>query len=480
MKHSAKKINRKQSGMATLEILIAMIIIIMAISAVIMLIFGSQTSSISSGTNQEALYKAQTLLEDSRANARSNFSGVVTTAPVPDDIYTKNITVIDINSFTKKVTSLVSWSGYYVSLSTVVTDWQSALEGDTCNQTLTGDWTNPQLLGSADVGQNNGGTDVDVISQKAYLTANASSGSKPDFYIVDVSNPSLANLPILGSVDTGPGLAAVKVYGNYAYVANMSTVSQLQVIDISIPNLPKVVASLRVTPVGDTAVGNSIYYLNKKIYLGLTKSTGTEFNVIDVSNPLNPTLKASYEINSAVNNIRVKNDVAYLAVPDDTSTAGVAEQLKVLDVSQADSGIISQINKLSPNPSTMSGEALYLSKDGTTLYLGEGGANPGHKPEFFTLNITTPNNITQINSKYIPTSSNITVNSIIVRSNLAFLWTNDTNLGFQIWDLNNLSSAIPYAALNTNQTASSGMDCEGNYLYTAQKSQKALQIIGPN
>ena len=129
-----------------------------------------------------------------------------------------------------------------------------------------------------------------------------------------------------------------------------------------------------------------------------------------------------------------------------------------------------------PNPTTMSGEGLYISKDGQTLYMGEGGANPGNKPEFFSLNT---NNLSQINSKYIPTSNNVTVNAIRVRSNLAFLWTNDTNLGFQIWDLNNLSSSTPYGSLNTQQTATGGLDCSGNIIYTAQRSNMALQIIGP-
>ncbi len=478
------KTGRNQQGFSTLEIMIALVIIVLSISAVMLMVFGSQSTSLGTQTNQEALYKAQQVLEAARAQANLDFFSVSSTAPVGDDIYTKQLNVTDsADGFTKTVTSLVSWAGKNVSLSTALTDWTAMLTGDTCSPTLVGDWTNPQLLGTADVGQNNGGTDVQVWNKKAYITADASDASKGDFYVVDVSDPTKSNLPILGSVNTGPGLAAVAVEGNqYAFVANISTVSQLQVIDISNSSSPKLVTSLKVTPAGDTAVGNSIYYSKGRVYLGTTKSSGAEFYVIDVSNPNSlsaSSIKASFEINSAVNAIVVRNGIAYLAAPDDPSTPAIAEQLKELNVADADNGNISLLASYGPNPSTLSGEGLYLSKDSKTLYLGEGGANPGNNPQFFALNISTPGTITKISSKYIPTSKSVGVNALAVRSNLAFLWTSDTNLGFQIWDLNNLGSNIPYAALNTQQTATGGFDCDGNFIYTAQQSQKALQIIGP-
>lgn len=481
----------KAQGSSIIEVLIAMAVLTLGISAVMLLVFGNQTLRTDAQTNNEALTKAESMLEDARALARQDFSAVVSIPETTDGIYHKSLDAEEADAFTKNLTSTVVWQAdggrtQRIQLKTTVTDWTTALGGDTCSPTLSGDWTHPQLLGTADVGQNNGGTDVDVLSKKAYVTADASDANKGDFYIVDVSDPNLSNLPVFnpGGLNTGPGLSAVHVAGRYAYVANMSTTAQLQVIDISTPSSPFVAASLKVTAPGETAVGESIFYANKKVYLGLDRpaASGREFYVIDVSSPLSlsaSSIKASFEVNSKVSAITVKNGIAYLAVPDDPSTSGVSEQLKVLDVSRADSGIISPLSPFGPNPSTMSGEGLYVSKDGKTLYLGQGGANPGNNPEFFSLNIANPGSISQINSKYIPTSSNVTVNAIAVRSNLVFLWTSDTNLGFQIWDLNNLSSPAPYGALNTQQTPTGGFDCEGNIVYTAQRSNKALQIIGP-
>lgn len=483
---------KKRKGFSTFEIMIALALIVISITLVLPLLSGSQSTTVGSQTNQEALYKAKDLLESARQMSILNFSSIVTTAPVYDDIYTKNITVTDIDSSTKKIQSNVSWTSEGKNLAVNLTTLLTHIDvgGDTCNPVLTGDWTNPQLLGTADFGGPEGATDIDVISKKVYATADATAANKGDFYIIDVSDPNPSgDLPILNNppngLHTGPGLAAIHVAGKYAYVAKISTLTsdtQLQVIDISISTAPVVVSSLDITTVvGDVADGNSIFYDNKKIYLGLTKSDGPEFYVIDVSDPTNlsPTsIKASFETNTQINAIIVKNNIAYLTVR--YALDGVTpEQLKILDVSQADSGIITPINTFSPNPVTMSGQSLYLSKNGNTLYLGEGGANPSNDPQFFLLDVTNPSSINQTNSKYIDTSNDVTVEAITVRSNLAFMVTNDTNLGFQIWDLNNLGSISPYGSINIEQGSTGGMDCEGNLVFVAQRSNDALQIIGP-
>lgn len=471
-------------GFSTLEMLISMALIVLVISYVIPLASGAQSSSVSTETNQEALYKARDLLEEARATAFSNFSSIVTTAPVSDDIYTKNINVTDIDLNIKKVNSHVSWNAetrnLSVNLTTILTDID--LSGDTCNPNLTGDWADPQLLGAADIGENNGATDIKLASGKAYATANPSAANKEDFYIIDVTDKTVLDLPIWGGINTGNGLASVDVFGQYAYVANMSTGSQLQVINVVLPiSSSSIISNLDVTASGDTAVGNSVFYYNDNLYLGLDRpaTLGGEFFVIDVTNPSSPNPKASFEVGTKVNDIIIKDNIAYLAVPDNPNTSSLNEQLIILDLSQVDFGTITQINTFGPNPITMSGKSLYLSKDGNTLYLGEGGANPSNDPQFFSINVDDPNNISQITSKYVDTANDVTVREVIARSNLAFMVTSDPNKDFQVWDLNDLGSADPYGYKNIQQTSTGGMDCEGNYIYIAQKSNKALQIIGP-
>ena len=482
---SAASLARASNGSSLLEILIAVTILSLGIGAVLLLSTANQDLKIDSQTNGEALSKAEGMIETARALSRQDFYSISAIAPANDDIYTKSIDVTDIDVFTKQVTSNVAWSAsasrpVAIRLTTILTDPQSALGGDTCNPVLSGDWTDPQLLGYADFPSSQGATGVDVLAHKAYVTTDPT-GNSEDFYTFDVSNPNQTHIPFSSKLETGPGLAAVKVAGRYAYVANTANGSQLQVIDIS-QNPPAIVAELDLTSSG-TADGSTLYYANRKVYVGLTKSTGPEFFVINVSSPT--TLSASdilgsYEFDTTVNSIAVKDDRAYVATPMPTSNPPTQENLTVLNLS---TNPISRLATFSwPIYATMDGLGVYYGKD-DRLYLGRtAGGNQTTYEEFFILDPDPSSIATPIAKKFIPDNNNgkaISIGSLIARQNLVFILTSDTNLGFQIWDLGNLSSANPYGSLNVQQSSTAGMDCEGNLIFIGQQGNRALQIIGP-
>src|SRR6185369_2286701 len=61
----------------------------------------------------------------------------------------------------------------------------------------------------------------------------------------------------------------------------------------------------------------------------------------------------------------------------------------------------------------------------------------------------------------------------------------DPNDGLQIWDVTNATSSVPptrydTSPLNIQQGATAGSSCVGNLLYVAQRSNRALQIVGPS
>lgn len=468
------------TGFSTVEIMIALAILTLTISAVIIVVFGNQSLAIDTQTNVEAVAKAQTLVENARANAQTNFYAVVDDSDTEMSgslEYAKTLTVSDPDVFTKVVEGIVSWQmggrDLSVSFTTVLTNPEAVKTGETCNPNLTGDWALPDKFGTADVGQNNGATDVDTYNRKSYITTAASDKKKPDFHIVDVSDPEENDLPIYpGAINTGDGLVAVQVMSNYAFVASLDS-AELYVINVSDPEAPFVVTTAT-QDVSTDAKGNTVFYFDEKLYLGLTKSTsGPELYVFDATDPENLIEVASYEVNSQVNSIRVREGVAYLAVPDDPATVGVSEQLKILDVSAADAGDIDSITEWGANPSTMSGQGLHLSVDSDELFIGMQGANPGGFPEFYWLDVSNPDSPDVIDSVVIGAS----VRAIATRQNLAFLWTSKPNLGFQVWDLDDLDEI--YGFLNTQQNATGGFDCEGDYVYTGQSAQDALQVIGP-
>ena len=466
----AQSTGKYNKGFATLEILIAFAVLILSISAVILLVFGNQSIIIDSQTNSEALYKAQKMLEEARAASKFDFNLVNPIPNTADDIYTKNLAVSMVDFFTKNVTSNITWKvdggrDQTISLYTLITNPDAINGGDTCNSVLGGDWAHPKLLGDVDVGQNNGATDVDVFMGKAYVTTDPSSVPKEDFHVIDVGNPNASPLPILKSINTGPGLVAVQVAGRYAYAANTSINGQLQVINISNASNPVLATTtklLNVTGSGTQALGNSIFYADSKVYLGLTKTaTGPEFNIIDVSNPLIPKWKGGYSVGHDINAIFVRGIFAYIASPDN-------RELIVLNISDPANPTL--VGSLDLTDNSANGKSIAMV--GNTLFLGRTiGSSPSTK-EFQLINITNPINPITLNSANV----NSTINAITIRDNLAFIITNDSNLGFQIWDLNTMTL---YASKNVQQTSTGGMDCEGNVIYIAQRSNKALQIIGP-
>lgn len=478
MKNYKLQINKK--GIATLEMLVALSILMLSITAMILVVFGNQSVSVDAQTNNEAIYKAQEQLENARAQARENFYSLLdSTATSSEDIYLKTLTIETIDSFTKKLTSRITWPTSpmrqgHVEFSTVVGDWNAALGGDTCSPTLSGDWTDPQLLGYADIVSNNGASDLDSLNKKIYLTSNPSSVGHEDFYIFDVNNP---NNPIeLSKINTGPGLEGIHIAGQYAYVANTSINAQLQIIDISNTANPLVVAQMKmpgVSGTGGAGFGASIFYLNKKIYLGLTKSIGPEFHIINVTNPTSPIWEGAFETNTLISQIYVtKDNIAYLAGPDNPLTASpTTEHLRILNVNVPST--ISEINTYGEsNISIQDGESLALKNN--TLYLGRASDN-GNKQELFVINTNNPSSLIKLGGKDIGSS----IRAITLRSNYAFMVTSDPNLGFQIWDISNPSNITLYGSKNIQQGSTGGMDCEGNLVYIAQRSNRALQIIGP-
>src|SRR3989344_5964469 len=277
-----------KEGFATLEILIAFVILILCIGAVIMVIFGGQSVAVDSQNNSEAISKAQKLLEEARATSRFDFNLVNPSSQIEMSgplAFTKELAVRQVDLFTKQATATVSWSSggrlLSVFFTTLLTNLEAVYGGNTCNSILAGDWANPLLLGDIDVGENNGATDVDVFMDKAYVTADPSATPKEDFYVIDIQ--------------VAP---------------------------------PQLVKTFKITAVtGNGAYGKSIFYKNGYVYLGLYNTdSGPEFNIIDVSNPFNPIWKGGYPVSHEINAIYVRDGFAYIASPHNS-------ELIILDIS---------------------------------------------------------------------------------------------------------------------------------------------------
>src|SRR3989338_7097754 len=224
-----------RSGQSVLELLVALVVIILTVSAVIVVSFGNQSLSVETELSNLALLKAREDLED----ARENWTALETSSQI-DGQFTREVVVQNINNYEKKVTVRVGWITdplrlQKVELVTVLTDWVTSFNEGGGSGPI-GEWNNPRTAGTIDLGPGNEGTDLAVIENTVFVVAEASDPKKPDFYSINVTN---IDAPVeRANVDIGKGLSSISIMGNYAYIAHKSNTDQLQIVDISNPDFP--------------------------------------------------------------------------------------------------------------------------------------------------------------------------------------------------------------------------------------------------
>ena len=512
-----------QKGFSTLEMLLAMSILILVLTAVILVSFGNQAMIIDSQTNAEALNIAQGLLEKAQADSRKDFNLVNPVATTTtDDGFTSSVNVVQTDYFTKLVTATVEFpedSGRRGTtvLSAVVTNFNNAVGGDTCSSILLPSaeaWQDPKIKNStttdfsslAGISGDYAISDVDAYEGKLYVTVGKTpNNDNPTFFIFDISNPFSPSL--LGKVDnndsTANGLNAVAIAEDttnhkiYAYVANNNPENQLQVIDVTDPGsiTPEKIVDFDLDNVGGTqGVGNSIFFKDGYIYLGLQatgidedgNSNGPEFHIIDAhldrAHPAKITGRSYYSVGNAVNVISVRGKYAYLATSND-------QELIVLDVhdpscvvtNPQESESVCKPSGTPPwgfdEPGSSEGKSLYLL--GNNLYLGKVLNNT----EFYILDNSNSatSTFTILGSK---DDINVNVDGISIRENLAFLLL---KTGLKIFNISDVSHIEDWGDLDLTLYAGSddlfepSLDCEGNNFFVGSNigGHGYLSIIAP-
>lgn len=443
-----------QQGFATVEILIALTITVLMISTAILMFFGSQKMALDSSLGQEALYRAQSLQENDRASARTNWNSLAANT-ITSGVFTESTEVLDIDEYTKLLKNTVSWSDgaeiLNAGISTMLTNWQEIRSQGICAKESLLDWSHPNVLHTFDLGLSpvREVTGVDVKNGVAYVTVDGD-GTQKDFFAVDV-----ANYHILWSIDTGPGLLGLKVIGDYAYAANTSVNSQLQIIDINSHSIQNYKI-----PGSTTGDVSSIFYFDSKIYLGTPTSTISEFHIIDVSQLSNVHEISNWEFNQKVNNIYISNGFAYIAVPDNS------EELKILDIHNP-LDIKSMPGFDAPG---FSGNGKSFSRKNDKLFFGRAAGNI----ELYALDLN------HINLGYVASQDidNSTVNAITTIGDVIFLALNNTVKGFRVYKfLDEPASFVLQSTLDIPAKALA-IDCEGENVYlTTEDSSKGLLVI---
>lgn len=401
-----------------------------------------------------ALRQAQEKLDESVSVLEGDFYAGVSGVVMVDN-FTKRIDVVEQYLF-KGRTLTVSMSGVVVN--TKESEGQNSCRP---SQDINA-WMQPHVsfFDLAKIGVSILPTDIDVVGNYAYISSNASSASSSDLFIFDISNSE--DLKVVSSIDTGPGLNALHVAGNYAYVANTSINSQLQIIDISNKEKPNITSSYKVPGSYGTStpIGLSVFYKNKKAFLGTDKSNIDELYYIDVSSPENPITIASEKIGHGINEILAFRDILYVASPH-------RDELKSFIISSTD--ITPSISYNDPG-STGNGKRLSLFLN--TIFLGK--TKTINKEELLALDTST----SQL-SPFFKVAMGASVQGLIGYGKLLFSVINSTTDSFQIFDV---SSSTP-VRVNINKIsfnkAPMNFDCDKDVFVVVSEGSSILSFIKP-
>lgn len=452
-------------GQSLVEILIAMAIFSLVISAIVLVMYGGHASVATSLDAQKALEKARdgmeavriirdtkwTDLADGRHGLQFLPGGTwqLTASPDVSDEFTRTVSISTDFDGIKHVDLTVAWEHPPDGIRTIeLSQTLSPLE-----EGLTGDWTNPCVVGSADAGSGSKGSDVFYLDGKVYVTDSASSATKPDLYIFDVVDPLHPSL--LGQLNIEQGVKSVTVAGNYAYVIEEGS-PDFFVIDVSNSAEPVKVAKLTLSG------GNGRYVMVRGAFVFVTtaiNSTGPEFFVIDINMPTSPTVVASLEIGGDINEVNVLKNTAYLA------TSVNAKELIAVDVTTPTSPAITGWYDA---PGTADGKAVH-AKSNNRVYLGR---TKSSDEEFFILDASNPTVITSRGS----TDVSDTIHSLMTAATLTFMGTADTNSEFQVYYVKNPTILSQYAALNFSNIAT-GAVYYNNHVYLSVQNSDVLQIV---
>lgn len=330
-----------------------------------------------------------------------------------------------------------------------------------CDQKFALNTNNYSLIQSGyDIGSSNFSTDIEVRNGIVYLSADSSVLLKNDFFIFDSNDVN--SIKLISSINTGPGVSGLEIAGPYAFLAQSSTVNQLQIIDIHDRYNPKIISQLRLPlPTSSTTppFAKSIYYSNGYIYLGTEKWNGSELSIISVQDPYNPIVIGSYETNTLINDILVIDDRAYLATSDE-------KQMRVLDISNPSIPVL--IDSFSPSGwQTQEGKIIDYFEGNILLGRTVGGFNVQNNHELFVFSTST-----NIKSKDIAGG----VYGQLLRENKIFLITHNSGKEFQVLDSASMNK-IYEIGLNSNPVK---MVCDNKNIYFATDDGKGFSFIKNN
>ena len=454
------------AGVALVEVLVALAVFSISMSAVVLLFFGNQTSGYNIANSRDAMGYARNGIEAVRAirdrdwnelgdgphglRFNNNQWEFWETSDSRNNL-TRTVTIttdIDGNKFIEsKVTWIVSSTHKpQIVLNEVLSPG---------NEGLSGDWKKMRIVGSYDAGADGAATDVAFSKNYVYVANSASIASVADLFIFDVASHSN---PILKSaLNVEEGLMAVAVSGSYAYAVEENS-PDFFIINITNPTAPYLVSKLTL----NGGSGRTISARDSYVYVGTAaNSSGPEFFVIDVTNKNAPLIAASAELNTDVNKIGILRDVAYCTTALDDKEFWLIDLADPLN--PITSGSYDANNK-------GNGTAVHAKSD-DRIYMGR--AKKDSSKQIFALDASDTENIVKLAEK---DSDAEDINDVLNVGTLLFVVSAKGNKELQNYYVGNSDKIDHYDDLNMTNEAT-GLAYSNNYLFVSSRGPKLLQVV---
>jgi prepilin-type N-terminal cleavage/methylation domain-containing protein len=372
--------------------------------------------------------------------------------------FTRIILVADISENERNVISWVTWPGTTalrsISLATNLSNWREIVE-----QLLIGNWGNPKSLGSINLGPGSVPTGLVVRDGIVYMSSVASSAGKSDFFIVNAVNGMSPY--IMAEIETGPGLNDVAIFENFAYLANQDSTNHLQIVNISNPANPYLINSYLLA--GNTAQALTVAATGTIVLVGTANNAGAEIYVVNVANPMSPSVIQTFEVGDSVNNMFIKGDKVFIATSHDN------KEVIIIDIANPGNPTIIATLDL---PHTNDAMGVFVNYQDNRLYVARKANTAVNSPEAVVYNVKDPANPTLLGSLEFSND----IYSAYGADNLMFIATSYSSQEFQLFNAVNPANLQYWTGLNFPQMAVD-MVLENNVVYVAVRSNDALRII---
>jgi len=480
-------------GFSVLEILIALAMLSSLLIAILLLVLGAPEVLRSAREHHEALLIAEAAIGHMRQRTDHSLSFPSSTIST-SSIYTTNLdATLLADERTMRVTATVSWIGRghqtrHTALSTYLTNYQT--ESDyPCDVLPRGDWNNvrtshyaltPGDLLPLDWPHSLAPIDK-IAANRSYLAMSSKStnrGNDPSFFLFTLQG----EVPVFkGAAPTSSTTAAVSdmaLSSTHAYVASASACSvvsrcgQLRIISFTNPAKPRLVGRLLLStttpPYAEDQNGpvpaNSIYYKDDLVYLGLEQTStanGMEFNIIDVQNSEQPLWIGGYRVGRTINEIVVREGVAYLA----TNARGSTDVL-MLDVKTPNA--IREVGRVTLPPlqeTSRFGYAHTLGISGNELQVGRSYIS--NADEWVVIDTSSSTLPIQVSKNVGTPLEPLSVRALLIRETLTGVLTQKR---FEIWQ-HDSSTAVHRIENITLPGDGSDAVCMGNDFYTGSNDE---------